>query len=117
MEEDDDGNEIENQDLRRLYYQLTCHEIGRPMLDEKDKEKDSTDVNSTKPANSFWSRFFGNKENEEDEFKANCNSLIYRALMSTNTKSRDLILEISTYLEAFSLSRHLISQTEIAHML
>ena len=27
---DDDGNDMENQNLRRFYYQLTCHEIGRP---------------------------------------------------------------------------------------
>ena len=28
-EEDEDQNEIENQDLRRIYFQLACHETGR----------------------------------------------------------------------------------------
>ena len=28
-QEDGNGNELENENLRRLYYQLTCHEIGK----------------------------------------------------------------------------------------
>ena len=30
-EADGDQNEIENRNLRRLYYQLACHETGRAM--------------------------------------------------------------------------------------
>ena len=38
-QEDGNGNELENENLRRLYYQLTCHEIGRPKA-KKYTQKD-----------------------------------------------------------------------------
>ena len=41
-EEDDDQNEIENQDLRRIYFQVACHETGRKqprVYDSEEEEK------------------------------------------------------------------------------
>ena len=56
-------------------------------------------------------------DEEDDEIRVNCNSILYRIIHSTNTKSRDLILEIASNCEQFSLSKVFITQDDVKKLL
>ena len=57
------------------------------------------------------------EKESDDKCKVNCNSLLYKILYSQRLKSRDMILEIASYCEQFSLQNFFISQDEVGQVL
>ena len=51
------------------------------------------------------------------EGQVNCNSLLYRILYSNNVKSRDLVLQIASYCESFSLDKVIFTQQDVESIL
>ena len=52
-----------------------------------------------------------------DNCKVNCNSLLYKIQYSDQLKSRDIVLEIASYCEQFSLQNFFISLTDVGKLL
>lgn len=119
--------------MLRIYYMLMRTDIQRSRTDSKAEEKfknmykSQSARKSKKTAKSkcvelrrcFKNYQTGNSDKKDDEIvaKKSCNSLIYRALYSNNTKSRDLILDIASHCKYFSLSSVFISQQEVEKIL
>ena len=57
------------------------------------------------------------EKDTDDKCKVNCNSLLYKILYSQRLKSRDIILEIASYCDQFSLQNFFISQDEVGQVL
>ena len=95
VEEDAEENEVENQVLRRVYYLLSQHNLTQTRYDLNRQSK----IVELKDQ----------REKKEEENKVDCNSILYRNLYTHNTKSRDLILQIASLSEQFTLTKVFIS--------
>ena len=79
-------------------------------------EKDSKKDKDKKEDKGFWETLWhkgisialdslksSQEETSLDNCKVNCNSLLYKIQYSDQLKSRDMVLEIASYCERFSL--------------
>ena len=114
--------------LRRIYYQLSCHELNRAprasccksitkkaskIADHNEAEK----LSFKGLMSTLWedgpSRFvkrLRQRGEEPQKFKKiDCNSTLYQILYSDLTKNRDLILKIANFCNDFTLAKIFIS--------
>ena len=122
--------------LRRIYYQLSCHEIDKPprarpcqdiiknekkIANESEAEQYSAKglMNTLREdgLSRFVKRLRQKNEAEEKVKKINCNSTLYRILYSDLTKNRDLVLKIANFCNDFTLAKIFISQDDIKAVL
>ena len=122
--------------LRRIYYQLSCHEMDKPVRARccqsmiKKASKIATKNEAEKLSfkglmitlwedgpSRFVKRLREKGQSEDKVKKINCNSTLYQILYSDLTKNRDLLLKIANFCNDFTLAKIFISQDDIKAIL